>query len=157
MSEERTILTAKARKAADAYKAFKKQVEKEAREAADAVRASYREQLRDLSHATYVANNALREHIDATTTHPWEGKKVVRVTHEPVSRWSSKTREVRLYGVVEIRRTDTKFPANQRWGLPDLGDPFVRLLKKDGTPSLKLDRWNWRVTDQWKLAEEVAA
>lgn len=156
MSEDRTVLHAKVREARDAQKALESQINKEARAAADAVRASYREQLSALHRTTGDAERALRDHINATASHEWEGKKVFRMADKS-SRWASKPCMVPVYGVVEVRRSDTAFPAGQRHGLPELGQAFVRLLKADGTPGLKLDSWHWRVTDGWQLAEEVVA
>jgi hypothetical protein len=50
-------------------------------------------------------------------------------------------------GRYEIRTPDSAFPANRSWGLPEMGKPFIRLLKKDGTPGLGFEATffsNWR-------------
>ncbi len=88
-------------------------------------------------------------------THPWEGKKVKGVVSK---RGSSPFhfRDVEVSGIVEVRREETKFAANIKYGLPDYGEAFVRLLKEDGTPSLKYVKCSWYETleKKWKLVEE---
>ena len=82
----------------------------------------------------------------AAASHPWEGKKVWRKDHVG---WLGRT-VVTIYGVVQIRVRETKFPANTTdYRMPNLGEPFVRLLTKDGKPGLKFETMR-----EWKLAEE---
>ena len=94
-----------------------------------------------------VASIALRNHLSETGSHPWEGK---RVTHR---RTNGKL------GVVQIRRVDSQFPANATWGRPEIGQAFVRLLKKDGTPSLAYDSYctGNAIQNTWRLAEGETA
>lgn len=90
---------------------------------------------------------------DSLPDHPWTGKRVYKI-ERVYERWSSRVRsEIRHEGVVETRRSATTLPAKQRWGLPQLGEGFVRLLKKDGTPGAKIDSLSGYRSD-WKLSEE---
>lgn len=46
-------------------------------------------------------------------------------------------------GIFEIVSFDSKFPENlSEYSRPKVGSYIVRLLKKDGTPSLKFDKYN---------------
>lgn len=47
-------------------------------------------------------------------------------------------------GIVEIRTRDSRFPANVRYGLPEIGEPFLRILKADGTPSTQIETSSWK-------------
>jgi hypothetical protein len=48
-------------------------------------------------------------------------------------------------GVVSIWRPDSDHPVNQCSGYPEPGEVYIRLLKKDGTPSKEFRKWinNW--------------
>jgi hypothetical protein len=107
------------------------------------------------------AELALKEATSNAASHPWEGKKVYRTEPVFASQWSGKqVGTKRIYGVVEVCRLDTAFADNtSSWGRPSLGNSFVRLLKKDGTPGVKIDR-DSRYGGQlagWQLAEEETA
>lgn len=59
-------------------------------------------------------------------------------------------RKTGLIGIVELCTPEAKFPDNQRWTLPSVGELFVRVLKKDDTPSLRIGGrssmglpWGW--------------
>ena len=98
------------------------------------------------------AERELRVHIDATASHPWEGKRVVRYVIAPGEwKYASNPKKVPEYGIVEVRKSTTNFPANINFSLPSIGFAFVRLLKKDGTPSLKFKDLAYG----WQLADEV--
>lgn len=47
-------------------------------------------------------------------------------------------------GKYEIRTRETVFPGNRQFGLPEMGEHFIRLLKKDGSPGLGF------VSNYWK-------
>ena len=120
-----------------------------------AVNARYNDHLRAASAAVSAAQQALDDHIDATASHPWDGKRVYRV--EPVrNRYTGRqVGEERLDGIVEVVRQSSQFPDNKRYGLPRLGEVIVRKLKKDGSPSL-----HWHdshilrdLTEVWTLAD----
>lgn len=103
---------------------------------------------------------AVKEAISAGGAHPWEGKKVFYSKPVFASRWSSRqTGTERIYGVVEVCRVGTQFADNvSSWGRPGLGKPFVRLLKKDGTTGLKIDRdTRYGELRGWQLADEETA
>lgn len=90
---------------------------------------------------------------DRLPDHPWTGKRVYKIEKE-YARWSSQViSKTRVEGIVETRRSDTVFPANKRWGLPAIGEGFVRLLKRDGTPGTKIDSLTG-YKSEWLLAEE---
>ncbi|PYJ10785.1 MAG: hypothetical protein DMF06_05110 [Verrucomicrobia bacterium] len=100
-----------------------------------------------LQKAKWEADEALRQYQSETASHPWEGK---RVNHK----WKSSGGRVSppVAGVVEVRRVGTEFPGNTaKWRIPDMGKPFVRMLKKDGSPSLKFEAFG--TGDNWVLAE----
>lgn len=151
-------LKAAADKARDEFNAIKSERDAAFREAKREVEnrivAEYAERYKAARDAKYAAENTLREHINATASHEWEGRKVVRTSERYKSVWATRTTTVVEYGVVEVARSNTQFPANLRaWGLPKLGKPFVRLLKKDGKLGLKFESF----TDDWQLAEDVEA
>jgi hypothetical protein len=105
------------------------------------------------------AELALKEAVSNAASHPWEGKKVYRSIPIYASKWSSKqTGTKRVYGVVEVFRLGTVFADNtSSWSRPSLGNAFVRLLKKDGTPGVKIDRdrgYGGQIANCWHLAEE---
>lgn len=91
--------------------------------------------------------------------HEWEGRKVYRVKIVHVgSLWHGHKREERVEGIVfTYRHTDDLGPGHT-YNRPQIGDPWVRLLKKDGTPSRKTARFltSGGAVDGWKLAEESA-
>jgi hypothetical protein len=151
MSDTRTILHAKVRDAKEAQKALEYKIKQLAREAARKVEESFDAELNAHYRATSEAERALREHIDQTATHEWEGKRVVK-TITKHQRWGDRSWTEKVYGVVEVRRSGTEFPASQRWGLPEQGEAFVRLLKEDGKPGLQLSRYD---ESNWALATET--
>lgn len=55
-------------------------------------------------------------------------------------------------GVLEVMTHETIVAANLRHSMPSVGDLFVRILKADGTPSKRVDRYN----TNWKRIEEPA-
>ncbi len=102
-----------------------------------AIDAEFCERMAAATDALYQAQKAEREHIDATASHPLEGRRVYRM----VSSWRrfGSTAAKRIEGMVEVRRTGTNFPTNlNNYSLPALGDPFIRKLKKDGTPGVAI-------------------
>jgi tRNA/tmRNA/rRNA uracil-C5-methylase (TrmA/RlmC/RlmD family) len=62
----------------------------------------------------------LLDHVDATSSHEWEGKRVSKVVTRYRYNWDSVTQHA-LYGI------------------PPIGKAFVRLLKTDGTPDKAFD------------------
>lgn len=53
-------------------------------------------------------------------------------------------------GVLEVMTHDTEVPSNLKYSKPSIGDLFVRILKSDGTPSKRVDRYSGH---NWKLVE----
>ncbi len=140
MSDIRTTLHAKVREAEDAQKALEYKIKQLAREAAAAVEKSFADELSAHYRATSEARKALQDCIDQTATHEWEGKRVVK-TITKHQRWGDRSWTEKVYGIVEVRRSDTSFPQNlASYSYPDMGKPFVRLLRKDGTPGARFEK-----------------
>lgn len=119
-----------------------------------AIHEEYRERADALSLAAGKAERAVTEALSAGATHEWEGRKVTRMERKANSPWSRRSAEmVAIFGVVEVCREGTEFPANlSRFRTPKIGNEFVRLLKADGTPGKMVTNLN----AGWKLADEVA-
>jgi hypothetical protein len=111
-----------------------------------------------LEKAMWAARQAVRDFKSATASHPWEGQKVVYEWEVMRNRWdaSKGTYTKRKFGFLEVRRIGTEFPANMAgWRIPGMGQPFVRQLKKDGTPGLQIFISGPEAhVNNWKLAEE---
>lgn len=59
--------------------------------------------------------------------------------------------ETTIYGIFEVVTSTTEFANNLgKWSRPSIGRGIVRLLKKDGTPSKRIDTWlsNWTPIDE---------
>ncbi|WP_300573458.1 hypothetical protein [Phenylobacterium sp.] len=129
------------------------EVATKARAAADAVKAEYADRVRAASLARRAAHVALNAAITATAQHPWEGRRVFRL--DPRGAVYGRRAPTRVEGVVEVRRTGTAFPGNAAtYSMPEMGDAFVRLLKKDGTPGAKFDRLHTGRSFPWKLVDD---
>lgn len=117
--------------------------------------ARFSNQTADLTESVRAAEERLRAAKDALPDHPWTGKRVYR-EEKQYARFSSRVTGVeRIEGVVEMRRTGTVLPGGQLWGLPQLGEAFVRLAKKDGSLGLKVEDLERRHRhDQWRLVKE---
>lgn len=128
--------------------------DRKAREAADVVREEYRERISAARIRRAEAQKALRDHIDATSSHPWDGKRVFKIKEVYANCYSTrKIGEKRIEGIVEVVRQTSQFPANMNWARPSLGHVIVRKVKKDGTPSLQMHRTHGNIMEQWQLAE----
>lgn len=148
-------------KAAEAAAVAKKALEaleaeiREAKRVASAeIEARYGNQKADVMATLHERNRDLRDAKNALPDHPWTGKKVFM---ECDSGPSYRRSRVRMDGVVEMRRVDTVFPENVRWGIPEIGKPFVRLLKKDGTPGMRFESIHGSWGKKWKLRDEALA
>lgn len=65
------------------------------------------------------------------------------------SKWSRKMAKTGKEGIFEIVTNETQFPKNIEYR-KEIGSYIVRILKKDGTPSLRIDTgWSW-----WKPKDE---
>lgn len=112
------------------------------------LRAKYGERLSALRSAEADARAALRTEEDAKaraatgTTYP-VGTVLLHWKRHPYAKPSYAHDGQR--GVLEIVTTDSCFPGNVSHR-PSIGKEIVRLLKKDGTPSLRYDTWfsDWR-------------
>lgn len=109
-------------------------------------RAALSAAVSDARAATIDAKNALPDH-------PWTGKRVYK--ERDVGSWGRKQIE-RLEGIVETRRSTTSFALNAKYGIPRIGEGFVRLNKKDGSTGAKFDSLSsgWNADEFWKLVEE---
>lgn len=95
------------------------------------------------------AGAALVDAKEATPPHPWTGKKVYQM--QATGRIGRNTK--RVEGIVEMRTRASVFPVNAKWGLPGFGEPFVRLLKSDGTVGLRFEPFKNSFGYFWKLAD----
>lgn len=110
-----------------------------------AINLKFKDQKAALNAARADANQNLIEAKNALPDHEWTRRRVYRTKN--IREWVRVTIK-RTEGIVETRRSTTEFPANKTWGLPAIGQGFGGLLKKDGTPGLKMDWLNG-----WKLVE----
>ena len=125
------------RESKDKLRAVKKQRDDELDAAQREINARWQPALDEAARQVNLAERHLREAVSATATHPWEGKRVVG--HKWVTSGFSGRHET-AYGIVEVRRVDTLFADNlASYKRPAIGEAFVRLLKKDGTPGMKID------------------
>lgn len=114
----------------------------------DELRAKYGERLSALRGAEADARAALLTEEDAKaraaagTTYP-VGTVLLHWKRHPYAK-PSYTHDGQR-GVLEIVTTDSRFGGNISHA-PTIGKEIVRLLKKDGTPSLRYDTWisDWR-------------
>lgn len=146
---------AQARQKCEAAEREVSRIENEIAAAKNAARQSideeYAERLGAATAARRDAAKALRETKDALLpNHPWTGKRVFSMRRVG-DRWNRKME--RVEGIVETCRSTTAFPPGQRYGLPMVGDGFVRQLKKDGKPSLRF----WDLDKEWQLVEPTDA
>lgn len=129
---------------------LKYRVDTEARAAAAAVTASYYDQLSELARlrrdAEQIANDAK---IADTNKDNRVGQRVSKWGYARTSIWDRNPPKVHRFGTIEVRTHNTVFPANQTW-LPAIGHLFVRLEKKNGTPSLRFDNH----VQGWEPVEE---
>ncbi len=113
------------------------------------VNARFRDQLVAADAAIAAAKLAHENaKIANQTSNPVVGKIVSKSVQVKDGRWRWKTVDIK--GIVEVTTSETIFPANKlAWKIPSGGDLFVRLLKNDGTPGVRIDNYN----NQWKLVE----
>jgi hypothetical protein len=53
--------------------------------------------------------------------------------------------------ILEVFTRNSTTPGNMSpYSIPNLGDVVLRYLKKNGTPSLKVERWNDNMADSWR-------
>ena len=76
------------------------------------------------------------------------GMKVSKKVRKDRSLWSRSEAMETIYGIMEVRSPETRFPDNMRY-LPSMGSKFVRLMKKDGTVGMRIDErfTNWTVVE----------
>lgn len=151
MSEQERAAEERLRNAERAEYRLKDEV-REKRNAARAVideqlRAEYDEPLRLAAQKRYEAEKAL----DAERTAAWANKGPAvgtrYVEFESRSSWAQNSALTGRVAVVEQRTNETRLPENRKWGLPRVGEKFLRILKKDGTPGLNTARigdHNWK-------------
>ena len=132
--------------------AIKDEMRDAIREAEARVRATFADRMNESLREVSDAKCALQQHIDATASHEWEGKRVVRVEQLYGNHSRIPYKTVVEYGFVEVRRSGTVFPDNAKYRMPAMGEPFVRLEKKDGMIGMRFERFN----SAWKLAEGEA-
>jgi hypothetical protein len=151
MSERERAAAERLRRAERAESRLKNDV-REKRDAARAVideqlRAEYDEPLRIAAQERCAAQKALDDVriSEQASTGPAIGKRYIEIARR--STWGEERGPTGRVSVVEQRTHTTMFRENARWGLPMMGDKFLRVLKKDGTPSLNFARigdWDWK-------------
>lgn len=93
------------------------------------------------------------------SNHPLVGKKVVKLETIHTVQWSRHNtgEKVEVYGQVEVLTEEARasLPANNRYGIPDVGDLVVRLYKKDGDLGAKVDRFStkWMDAATWQSSQ----
>lgn len=140
MTDELDKINAEIQASDQAYKEIEGERRAAVEKAKAAVYADFEDRVRVAAERKRVALKAGREYTDANASHRWEGKRVFKIKRDYGRGYSSKFKEVRVEGIVEVRRTGTPMPGNVSWNLPRLGQPFVRLVKANGEPGLKIDR-----------------
>ena len=118
------------------------------REALSRVREEYAERLQKIRARLRQAQVRKDTHLDATATHEWEGRRVVRTVR---CGWAGQ-RVAAQYGVVQVRRKGMEFPENVTWGVPRIGEAFVRLELKSGKLGKRFDA----LRSNWQLVEDAA-
>jgi hypothetical protein len=115
-------------------------VDTEARAAADAVREKHRDVMREFKKAQREADQGVdAARIAHTQKDNRVGQRVVKKGYVRSSIWDRNQATQDIFGRFEMRTAETVFAANHRY-LPNIGDIFIRLEKKDGTLGLKFDR-----------------
>lgn len=109
------------------------------------LREAYRERRRLASIALTDAQRAVEAaKIAEANNHPLIGKKVSKTITEAYAR-GTKTRDIVTFGIVEVMAPGVEMPGNvSHWRLPNHGEVFVRLLKADGKPGLKIENLHSR-------------
>ena len=156
MTPEIDKLRAEAAAAETALNTLKAQRTARIESATHSINEEFRERIPQDSLANMKAERAVTDAISSGATHEWEGKKVQRLERirKGSAAWNRTYEDVTVYGVVEVRRNGTKFADNSAsWRLPVLGQAFVRYLKKDGTPGLKIDDRRVGTLAGWSLVK----
>lgn len=146
--EEQAVIKAR-------YERLQAEIAEAKREAAKRIQDEYAEQTAAAQAEFRAAHDALRAVEDQTPKHPWEGRKVYRLEDTARSRLSrTKVPQYkRIDGVVETVTSATVFPGNTAYyNKPRRGSIIVRLLKGDGTPGVKFERFHHNHA-KWELAD----
>jgi hypothetical protein len=88
---------------------------------------------------------------EVTPDHEWEGRRVFCEKKKWTS-WGSPSGPIRLDGVVFTYRPGVDLGQGHKYTSPRVGDPFVRLLKKDGKPGSKAVTLR---SEKWQLVGET--
>lgn len=142
-----------AQEAVEIAKRALSEVEREKRAAVYAVELEWWPKIGEATRALGEANRALRQAENAATAdHEWTGRRVYRIEEHFSGGWSrKKIGETRIEGIVETYRHGVTLGRGHR-GWCGVGEPIVRLLKKDGTPGLKTENLDRTFGGEWKLA-----
>jgi hypothetical protein len=130
-------------------RAIEKCIADEIAQASVAVRKRHEAVLVAAQQGRSAARIALTAAQDAGPEHEWTGQRVTKLV--PNWKYGRLQSTETLTGIVETVRSTTEFAGNlPLYGRPRIGDPIVRLLKKDGTPGLKFERLHGNYHG-WKL------
>lgn len=134
-----------------------KRFEAEVEAAKATIRLRYEPEVSAIDKAIAEAERHLTEVKEQSPRHEWDGRKVER-KEKIYQRFSSRDDRVEtVYGIVETRTRETKFADNApSYRLPEMGEAFVRLLKKDGKPGMKFEPMThgFDRNVRWSLSEE---
>jgi hypothetical protein len=122
-----------------AVRAVTNLIEDEIRQAGAAIREKYRDQSTSASAAARAAKQVLDDiKIEEAHRDNRIGNRVVKTNTFYRNLWDKTPTVTKTFGIIEVRDQNTKFAGNVRY-LPAMGSVFVRLIKQDGTPSLRFD------------------
>ncbi len=122
-------------------------------EARRRVNEEFREHLNAASSARFAAQKALDDaKIAERSADQRVGKEMILITYR-FSNYGRKRIREETRGIVEVMTPETVLPENLRYGRPINGELIVRLLKKDGTPGIKIGTLH----SGWKTLDEQAA
>lgn len=125
------------------------------REAANMIRATHRPYELEIENTVNQFRKELAETIDRETKEnpdPLEGVAMGK-TKRYLNRTGRLVREELIKGVYETVTTASKFPIGLTHSRPSLGDKIIRILKADGTPSLRFEsRYDLR---DWKPLKDM--
>jgi hypothetical protein len=136
-----TDAIAAAKAAVEAAHAEQTRLDREESRELGEVRERYREPKIAVARAYAEARRALAEAQSAAAPdHELEGKTVYRIERES-HRFGSRFTDKLVAGVVFTYRPGVDLGPGHTYNKPMVGDPMVRLLKKDGKPGAKCERF----------------
>lgn len=156
-------IVAQAKAALDAAKAaeaaLNQERDAEIRAAKEAIEAKYRERLAaavEVKQQAFKALRAAEADRARANAHEWEGKTVERAIYVWDRMYRNCTQRGTERGVVFTYTGFEEYPETMsKWGAPKVGETWVRLLKKNGKPGIRVVKLKESRLEcgPWKLAE----